>query len=181
MNSSNNSKPVSKKKRRIGSNFFYDFVKITGAIPALIWIRPKVIHIGEKCPKGGVLISSNHPTFVDPITLLTAFPRRRLHSLVTKDLYKNKLMTFMLSCMHCIQVDKDNFNMASFHEAVELCLKAAQVEKRMRYVGWDVAITPDGPVFVEGNNLPGYDMPQNHRFHDDGCGLKAAFEAAIND
>ena len=119
MNSSNNSKPVSKKKRRIGSNFFYDFVKITGAIPALIWIRPKVIHIGEKCPKGGVLISSNHPTFVDPITLLTAFPWRRLHSLVTKDLYKNKLMTFMLACMHCIQVDKDNFNMASFHTTVE--------------------------------------------------------------
>ena len=119
MNSSNNSKPVSKKKRRIGSNFFYDFVKITGAIPALIWIRPKVIHIGEKCPKGGVLISSNHPTFVDPITLLTAFPWRRLHSLVTKDLYKNKLMTFMLTCMHCIQVDKDNFNMASFHTTVE--------------------------------------------------------------
>ena len=119
MNSSNNSKPVSKKKRRIGSNFFYDFVKITGAIPALIWIRPKVIHIGEKCPKGGVLISSNHPTFVDPITLLTAFPWRRLHSLVTKDLYKNKLMTFMLSCMHCIQVDMDNFNMASFHTTVE--------------------------------------------------------------
>lgn len=119
MNSSNNSKPVSKKKRRIGSNFFYDFVKITGAIPALIWIRPKVIHIGEKCPKGGVLISSNHPTFVDPITLLTAFPWRRLHSLVTKDLYKNKLMTFMLTCMHCIQVDKDNFSMASFHTTVD--------------------------------------------------------------
>ena len=119
MNSSNNSKPVSKKKRRIGSNFFYDFVKITGAIPALIWIRPKVIHIGGKCPKGGVLISSNHPTFVDPITLLTAFPCRRLHSLVTKDLYKNKLMTFMLERMHCIRVDKDNFSMASFHGAVD--------------------------------------------------------------
>ncbi len=119
MNSNNNSKPVSKKKRRIGSNFFYDFVKVTGAIPALIWIRPKVIHIGQKCPKGGVLISSNHPTFMDPITILTSFPWRRLHSLVTKDLYKNKLMTFMLTCMHCIQVDKDNFSMASFHEVVD--------------------------------------------------------------
>ena len=68
MNSSNNSKPVSKKKRRIGSNFFYDFVKVTGAIPALIWIRPRVIHMGQKCPKGGVLISSNHPTFVEMIS-----------------------------------------------------------------------------------------------------------------
>jgi 1-acyl-sn-glycerol-3-phosphate acyltransferase len=56
---------------------------------------------------------------MDPITLLTAFPWRRLHCLVTKDLYKNKLMTFMLERMHCIRVDKDNFSMASFHETVD--------------------------------------------------------------
>ncbi len=70
------------------------------------------------------------------------------------------------------------FNVPYFIEAVELCKKAAIVEKRMRYVGWDVAITPTGPVLVEGNNLPGYDMPQNHRFHDSGEGLKSAFEFA---
>ena len=66
-----------------------------------------------------------------------------------------------------------------FREAGELCKKAALKEPRMRYIGWDVAITPDGPVLVEGNNLPGYDMCQNHRFHDDGCGIRPAFEAAI--
>ena len=70
------------------------------------------------------------------------------------------------------------FKVPYFKEALELCKKAAKVEPRMRYVGWDVAITPAGPVLVEGNNLPGYDMPQNHRFHDSGEGLKAAFELA---
>ena len=30
----------------------------------------------------------------------------------------------------------------------------------MRYVGWDVGVTENGPVFVEGNNLPGYDFLQ---------------------
>lgn len=73
------------------------------------------------------------------------------------------------------------FRIPFFREAVELCQQAALVEPKMRYIGWDVAITPAGPVLVEGNNLPGYDMCQNHRFHDDGCGLKAAFERAIND
>jgi 1-acyl-sn-glycerol-3-phosphate acyltransferase len=135
LNSNISSKPESKKKRRIGSNFFYDFVKITGAIPALIWIRPRVIHMGQKCPKGGVLISSNHPTFMDPITILTSFPWRRLHCLVTKDLYKNKLMTFMLERMHCIRVDKDNFSMASFHETVD-CLNEGKA----------VVIFPEGQV-----------------------------------
>lgn len=71
------------------------------------------------------------------------------------------------------------FKVPFFNEAVELCRKAALVEPRMRYIGWDIAITEQGPVIVEGNNLPGYDMPQNHRFHDDNCGIKAKFEWAI--
>lgn len=119
MNSNSSSKQPSKPKKRIGSNFLYDFVKITGAIPALIWIRPRVIHIGAKCPKGGVLISSNHPTFRDPITILTSFPWRRLHSLATKDLFVTPLKRFFFTRMHCIEVDKENFNMSSFHAVVD--------------------------------------------------------------
>lgn len=72
-----------------------------------------------------------------------------------------------------------DFQVPYFEEAKELCRKAALVEPKVRYVGWDVAITPNGPVLVEGNYLPGYDMCQNHRFHDDGCGIKPAFEAAL--
>ena len=71
------------------------------------------------------------------------------------------------------------FQIPYYKEAVELCRQAALKEPRIRYIGWDVAITADGPVLVEGNILPGYDMCQNHRFHDDGCGIRPAFEAAI--
>lgn len=73
------------------------------------------------------------------------------------------------------------FKVPYFKEAIDLCLKSALVEKRIRYVGWDIAITPNGPVLVEGNSLPGYDMPQNHIFHDDGCGIKSVFDAALSD
>ncbi len=73
------------------------------------------------------------------------------------------------------------FQVPYFAEAIELCRQAAQVEPRMRYIGWDVAITPSGPVLVEGNNLPGYDMCQNHRFRNDGCGIKPAFDRAIHE
>lgn len=69
----------------------------------------------------------------------------------------------------------EGFQVPYFKEALELCQAAAKEEPRLRYIGWDVAITPDGPVMVEGNNLPGYDMCQNHRFHPDGQGMKAAF------
>ena len=45
-------------------------------------------------------------------------------------------------------------------EAKELVLKAAKMIPQLRYVGWDVAITPDKPVFVEGNQHPGHDILQ---------------------
>lgn len=71
------------------------------------------------------------------------------------------------------------YRLPFFREAVDLCCRAAQVEPRLGYIGWDVAITPDGPVLVEGNNLPGYDMAQNARFHPDGKGLLPTFEALL--
>lgn len=71
------------------------------------------------------------------------------------------------------------FRVPCFQEAVDLCLQAALVETRLGYVGWDVAVTPQGPVLVEGNNLPGYDMAQNARFHPDGVGLLPRFEDLV--
>lgn len=45
-------------------------------------------------------------------------------------------------------------------EIKELVKKAALVVPNFGYVGWDVCITPDGPVIVEGNDFPAYDFPQ---------------------
>lgn len=74
----------------------------------------------------------------------------------------------------------NGFEIPFYKEAVELCKEAALIEPHMRYIGWDISITPDGPVLVEGNNIPGYDMCQNHRFHDDGCGMKAVFDKILS-
>lgn len=71
------------------------------------------------------------------------------------------------------------FEIPLFQEAVDMCLEAALVEPRVGYVGWDVAITPEGPALVEGNLIPGYDMPQNAVFHPDGLGMLPAFERAL--
>ena len=45
-------------------------------------------------------------------------------------------------------------------EAVEMAKKAATVVPQMRYIGWDVAITPNGPVIIEGNNYCAHDFWQ---------------------
>ena len=56
-------------------------------------------------------------------------------------------------------------------EAIQLCQRAALVEPRMRYLGWDVCITPTGPVIVEGNDYPGYDFWQQPEHTPDRIGL----------
>ena len=45
-------------------------------------------------------------------------------------------------------------------ECKALALKAALKYPAFRYVGWDICITPNGPVLVEGNDYPGYDLAQ---------------------
>lgn len=115
-----NTRNISKKKKNPFYNFFYDLVKVTGIVPALIWLRPKIYNpYGTKIPRGRVLILSNHPSFLDPITILSSIVSRRLCFLVTKDLYKNSLMTFILDRVHCIKADKNNFALSAFHAVVE--------------------------------------------------------------
>ena len=47
-----------------------------------------------------------------------------------------------------------------WQEAKKACLNAATVNPNIHVVGWDVAITPDGPAFIEGNRRPGFDLVQ---------------------
>lgn len=116
-----NSTKEQAKKNKKECYFLYDFVKVTAAIPALIWQLPKVIHLSNKTKKlkGGAMITANHVNFGDPVLLLIAFWRRRLFSLATKDLYNGKFKNWFFTNMHCIQVDKENFSMNSFHKVLE--------------------------------------------------------------
>lgn len=63
------------------------------------------------------------------------------------------------------------FEIPMFGEALELCRRAAAVVPQVGYVGWDVAITPDKPVLIEGNALPNYTLCQNFRYNDNNTGI----------
>lgn len=114
----------------------------TGAIPALIWLRPK-IHYPEGKPnkKGALLVLANHRTIIDPILVQTAFPFRRMNSIATKDLFSSPAKEKFFTLMNCIKIDKDNFSTSSFHEIVSR-------------LGEDklVVIFPEGEVHVESGH-----------------------------
>ena len=52
------------------------------------------------------------------------------------------------------------FELPCWKQAIELVKKAALVIPELRYIGWDVAISVDGPLLIEGNHIPGYDIMQ---------------------
>ncbi len=52
------------------------------------------------------------------------------------------------------------FKVPYVKEAMELCKKAALEVKEIKYVGWDVCITENGPAIVEGNVFTAYDFGQ---------------------
>lgn len=48
-----------------------------------------------------------------------------------------------------------SFKVPMFNEAVNLVKECAKVIPEVSYVGWDIAISENGPVLVEGNCFPG--------------------------
>ena len=53
-------------------------------------------------------------------------------------------------------------------ETLELCEKAAKEIPNVRYIGWDIAITENGPEIIEVNSYPCYTNYQYYLMHDDG-------------
>ena len=100
-------------------DFWYDFAKVTGSPPVWLWMRPKVYYpYGKPKLSGAAMISANHPSHFDPILLLLVFFSRRLDFLATKDFLSTPARARFFKHMRCINVDKENFSLASFHEVV---------------------------------------------------------------
>lgn len=50
-----------------------------------------------------------------------------------------------------------------WEEAKALVLKAAEITPQLKYTSWDVAITPTGPILIEGNSMGGLEIQQMPR------------------
>ena len=58
------------------------------------------------------------------------------------------------------KVKVDGFKIPYWKEIVKMTCEAAKVNENVNIVGWDVGITDDGPVIIEGNRGPGMDIIQ---------------------
>ena len=72
------------------------------------------------------------------------------------------------------------FEVPFWEEAKQMCIDAAQKVPQMRFVAWDVAITNDGPRFIEGNSFPSHAVPQFAAHYPDGIGILTEFRKFID-
>lgn len=101
---------------------FFDFVKLTAAIPGYLFFRPKLIYAGRKTGKrvkGGVLIISNHEGFADPILLQLGIWRRRQRFVCAKEIVENRpFLALIFKGFRCIPIDRENFSLSSVRDII---------------------------------------------------------------
>lgn len=72
------------------------------------------------------------------------------------------------------------FKIPYVKEAIDMCKEAALKIPEIRYIGFDIAISDKGPLIIEGNELPGYDLYQSKvHLSESKEGLKPLFDKVI--
>ena len=133
-------------KNKLAVNLFLGFVKITGIIPALIFLKPRV-HLKKgakrRLPAPAILVS-NHISLMDFVLYLLVFPFRTIRFLMAEVLYnKSKIFALFLNLIGGIRVDRDAFDFGFISDCIEVLDK-----------GGTLGIFPQGRLPVGDKTFP---------------------------
>ena len=93
--------------------------------------------------EGGVLIVSNHASYLDPVILGVSFPRP-LYFFARADLFKNRLFGWLIRTLHAFPVHVDKLDKDAIEHAIKELL-----------VGKTVVVFPEGTRSRTGALRPG--------------------------
>ena len=89
---------------------------------------------------------------------------------------------FYGNCYRNHPITKENLigiKIPYWKETVRMLREAATVVPEVGYIGWDIAITPAGPIIIEGNTTPGYKYYQIPIHMDNKIGNKKRYKKWI--
>lgn len=99
-----------------------DLIRITGALPGLVWLRPKIRYTSKQAKKrlrGGVLVIANHTSFIDPACMMYVLWYRRLYFVCHQAFVETKAGPFFHAAGCLIPINADNFSVGSFRSITE--------------------------------------------------------------
>lgn len=125
--------------------WFFDLVRVTAAVPGLIWLRPRWRYESPEARKtlrGGVLIAANHTSHLDPVYTQFAVPYRRQRFVCMKEFFEKSGPRRFFKGFMCIPIDRENVSMKTIRE-----ITGALSE------GWVVSIFPEGRITTGGTGM----------------------------
>ena len=99
-----------------------DLIRITGVLPGLVWLRPKIRYTAKQAKKrlrGGVLVIANHTSFIDPACMMYVLWYRRLYFVCHQAFVETKAGPFFRAAGCLIPINADNFSVGSFRSITE--------------------------------------------------------------
>ena len=134
------------KSKKI-SKLLLGFVKLSGFLPAMLLLKPKVYLQNKSCsrhlPKRAILMS-NHTSLMDFVLHLILFPFRTIRFLMAEVLFrKGSLFSWFLYKIGGIYVDRDVCNFSFIDDSLD-ALGKNQI----------VGIFPQGRLPVNGKPFP---------------------------
>lgn len=112
-----------KKKECFLKYFVYDFVKVTGILPMLLWLRPKYVYENKEAKKkikGRAIFIANHNSMFDPVVMHCAVWYRRMYTVAMQELFElNKVAKWFFTKILCIPINRENVNIGNFKEIIK--------------------------------------------------------------
>ena len=111
---------------------------------------------------------------------LTAVVDIRTGKVLTDAVDQNKMEEYTVHPMTGVAFKGLQLN--HWDKTLEMLKRAVPLGKKISNIGWDVAITKDGPVLIEANTIPGFNTAQyaGYGWITDGYGYQPLFDA-VND
>ncbi len=101
---------------------FYYLVKALCWLLLKIFWRMEIRGIENLPESGGLIITSNHVSYLDPAVLVASL-NRKIYFIAKKEVFKNTFISFLLKNMNAFSVDRDNVDMFAFKKAMNILRK----------------------------------------------------------
>jgi len=117
--------------------FYYIAKAIVWLLLKIFW-RMEVIGTENVPERGGVIIASNHVSYLDPV-VLGASTKRKIHFIAKKEVFNNIFSSIFLKSLNAFPVDRKKIDMPAFKKTISILVE-----------GGILGIFPEGTRSING-------------------------------